>query len=272
MKAATEFLLLRPSALSRPTPSALASRILTSTALIPRPLNLLTPGRSRPFVSNPLLPPVQTLHASSILPYPASALYTLIADIAAYPAFLPYCTSSTITSWSSPHPATHKKYPRSATLAVGFNSYSESFLSNVFCAPDRVVEAVCGNARRTIPEPELEHYKGGAGLQVEGPANEIFESLLTRWTLRPYYYKPPPTKGRAEEDGGEKARNAAEANPGKGEKSPEPEPRTEVDLYIEVKFASSVYAALSQAAAPKVAGMLVEAFEKRAEEVLGGKK
>lgn len=96
--------------------------------------------------------------------------------------------------------------------------------------------------------------------------------MLTRWTLKPFPYKPPPTKGRAEEEGGEKARNAAEANPGKGEESPEAEPRTEVDLYIEVKFASTLYAALSQAAAPKVAGMLVEAFERRAEEVLGRRK
>lgn len=38
---------------------------------------------------------------------------------------------------------------------------------------------------------------------------------------------------------------------------------------IEAQFASAVYAALSQAAAPKVAGMMVEAFERRAREMLG---
>lgn len=42
-----------------------------------------------------------------------------------------------------------------------------------------------------------------------------------------------------------------------------------MNLFIEVRFASAVYSALSQAAAPKVAGMMVEAFEKRAVEVLG---
>ena len=46
-------------------------------------------------------------------------------------------------------------------------------------------------------------------------------------------------------------------------------PRTEVGLVIEVRFASAVYSALSQAAAPKVAGMVIEAFEKRARVVLG---
>ncbi len=38
---------------------------------------------------------------------------------------------------------------------------------------------------------------------------------------------------------------------------------------IEAQFASAVYSALSQAAAPKVAGMMIEAFEKRAKSVLG---
>ena len=47
------------------------------------------------------------------------------------------------------------------------------------------------------------------------------------------------------------------------------EPRTEVSLTIEVRFASAMYSALSQAAAPKVAGMMVEAFERRAREMLG---
>ena len=42
-----------------------------------------------------------------------------------------------------------------------------------------------------------------------------------------------------------------------------------MNLHIEVRFASAVYSALSQAAAPKVAGMMVEAFEARAKEVLG---
>ncbi|MCJ1243862.1 hypothetical protein MMC30_001059 [Trapelia coarctata] len=273
MKASTQLLRPPPSALLRPTPSALTSSILTSS---PSPgskqPNLHSRPSPRPFVSNPLSLPLQTLHASSLLPYTAPSLFALIADIAAYPTFLPYCTSSTITSWSSPHASTGKKYPRSATLAVGFNSYSESFLSQVFCAPDRVVEAVCGNARTTIPEAELQHYKEGAGALADTPRNQIFELLLTRWALRPFPYKPPPTKGRSEEEGGEKARNAAEANPENGEKSPEAEPRTEVDLYIEVKFTSPIYAALSQAAAPKVAGMLVDAFERRAEEVLGRRK
>lgn len=36
-----------------------------------------------------------------------------------------------------------------------------------------------------------------------------------------------------------------------------------------MQFASAVYSALSQAAAPKVAGMMIEAIEKRAAEMFG---
>lgn len=38
---------------------------------------------------------------------------------------------------------------------------------------------------------------------------------------------------------------------------------------IEARFDSAMYSALSQAAAPKVAGMMIGAFEKRARSVLG---
>ena len=42
-----------------------------------------------------------------------------------------------------------------------------------------------------------------------------------------------------------------------------------MSLNIEVKFRNVVYATLSQAAAPKVAGVIVGAFEERARKVLG---
>ncbi|MCJ1412884.1 hypothetical protein MMC19_006984 [Ptychographa xylographoides] len=263
MKATTQLLLLRPSSytsLSRPVLSSISSNI----ALIRNPL---LPSKShktqRQFATNPFSPSPQTLHATKTLPYEAADLYALIADIAAYPSFLPYCTSSTITSWSSPHPDTGKKYPRSASLAVGFQSYTESFHSHVFCAPDNIVEAVCGDARTSISKSQLPHYptqdaKGeqpaSYSAELEKQANPIFTSLLTRWSLRSFPYKPPPPSGKSPQEGNATA-------PSK--------PRTEVDLHIEVQFANAVYSALSQAAAPKVAGMMVEAFERRAREVLG---
>lgn len=82
----------------------------------------------------------------------------------------------------------------------------------------------------------------------------MFESLVARWTLSEYPYKPPPPGG---------------ATPQEGEAGAPSRPRTEVGLKIEVRFANAMFAALSKAAAPTVAGMLVEAFEERARVVLG---
>ncbi len=117
---------------------------------------------------------------------------------------------------------------------------------------------MAGDAAPTIPRSQLAHY-------YEDPEHEhdaeksagnrsIFTSLLTRWTFKEFPFKPPPPDGKTPQEG-----NASLPS----------RPRTEVGLVLEVRFASAVYSALSQAAAPKVAGMMIEAFEKRAGVVLG---
>lgn len=122
----------------------------------------------------------------------------------------------------------------------------ERFTSRVHCVPDRIVEAVSGRARCGIPREELGHYSLGRG-RVEGSGEDggtdkegedeggIFERMRTRWELK-------------------------ELATGTG---------TQVRLEVDVCFASQVYAALSQAAGPRVAEIMVGAFEKRAREILG---
>lgn len=227
---------------TRPPPS------LRSAQRIPR----------RTFLSTPLTPETQSLKASRTLSYPASKIFSIISDINAYSTFLPYCSTSTVTSWSSPSSSTSKKYPKEAELQVGWAGYSETFRSKVFCVPDTVVEAVSGAAQTTIPQDDLEHYSSSEAQSNEqgssSGANPMFTSLLTTWTLREFPYKPAP-----------------EGHPSPFQESPSTDPisQTEVGLSIQVQFANPVYAALSKAAAPKVAGTLIEAFVKRAREVLG---
>ncbi|KAH0607661.1 uncharacterized protein H6S33_002695 [Morchella sextelata] len=72
-------------------------------------------------------------------------------------------------------------------------------------------------------------------VRADASQNELFKSLKTRWEIRP----------RGE---------------GKG---------SDVELHIEFAFKNPVYAALSGAVAPKIVNIMVEAFEKRAKEVLG---
>lgn len=253
MKATSRLLLSHPSSALHPK---------SSHFILPRkPITYpSTKTTTRPFISNPLTP-IQTLSASSILPYHAAPIYNLIADIASYPSFLPYCTSSTITSTSSPDPTHHKTWPRTAELRVGWGSYNELFRSSVYCHPYHILEAVAGDAKPTIPRDKLPHYydSPAQNTNTSNPSggqenNPIFTSLLTRWTLYEFPFKPAPPDGRSAQE---------------GSASKPSESRTEVALTIEVRFASAVYSALSQAAAPKVAGMMVEAFERRAREVLG---
>ena len=198
--------------------------------------------------------------ASRILPYHASALFNLIADIPSYPQFIPYCTHATITSSSTKETQSSQTWPRTADLKIGYGPYDELFRSAVYCLPFTVVEAVAGEAETTIPRSQLPHYFDGEGASSQDPAkssgnSSIFSSLLTRWTLREFPFKPAPPDGSTPQEGEANKLSAS--------------PRTEVNLHIEVRFASAVYSALSQAAAPKVAGIMVEAFEKRARGVLG---
>ncbi|VUC34926.1 unnamed protein product, partial [Clonostachys rosea] len=46
-------------------------------------------------------------------------------------------------------------------------------------------------------------------------------------------------------------------------------PRTEVHLSIKYQFVNPLYAAVSAAVSDKVAGMMIEAFEKQARQKLG---
>ncbi|RPB01046.1 hypothetical protein L873DRAFT_1735663, partial [Choiromyces venosus 120613-1] len=74
-------------------------------------------------------------------------------------------------------------------------------------------------------------------VEANGDRNELFERLVTRWAVK---------RGEGEEG-------------------------TLVELFLEFGFRNPLYAAVSSAVAPKVAEIMIQAFEKRAGEVLGGK-
>lgn len=121
-----------------------------------------------------------------------------------------------------------------------------------------MLEAVAGDAETTIPKSKLAHYYEDPDHEYDAEKSagnrSIFTSLLTRWMFKEFPFKPAPPDGKSPQEGSASAPSS---------------PRTEVNLILEVRFSSAVYSALSQAAAPKVAGMMIEAFEKRAAVVLG---
>lgn len=77
----------------------------------------------------------------------------------------------------------------------------------------------------------------------------------------PYPYKPPPADAI---DASTYHKNVERSGDVK------PQEKTQVHLDIEFAFANPLYAALSKAAAPKVAEKMIEAFEKRVRVVMEG--
>jgi coenzyme Q-binding protein COQ10 len=188
----------------------------------------------------------QSLSATRILPYHSSSLYTLIADVDSYSSFLPYCVESKVNKWSEPD-CNGKRWPAEADLKVGWGGFEEKFTSRLFCVPGSVVEALGGEAMTTLPQSDLSHHS--ATFDAPAVANSIFQSISTRWTVKPYHYQP-----------------SSRSQMGKTPLSPRD--RTEVHLTIDFQFSNPIYAALSKAVAPKVAAIMIEAFEVRARKLL----
>jgi coenzyme Q-binding protein COQ10 len=88
------------------------------------------------------------------LPYSPEQMYALVADVASYPQFLPWCVGATILEQSSEH--------IEAELIVGNGLLREAFTSHVTLAPHHTIEArytegpfrYLHNQWKFSPEPE----------------------------------------------------------------------------------------------------------------------
>ncbi|OBT83863.1 hypothetical protein VE02_06142 [Pseudogymnoascus sp. 03VT05] len=180
-----------------------------------------------------------SLKETRILPYESSSLYTLIADVDRYSSFIPYCQESRVTKWSEPD-TKGKRWPEQADLKVGWGGFEETFTSKLNCVSDTIVEALGGDA---VPAVSRQHSLGHLS-RIESPAipNNIFKRLSTRWTVKPL--------------------SEQSATPGVARVL------TEVNLAIEFQFSNPLYGSLSKAVAPKLAEVMIEAFEKRAKLLL----
>ncbi|KAK0719943.1 dehydrase and lipid transport-domain-containing protein [Lasiosphaeris hirsuta] len=234
--------LLNPPSTTTPRPPLLPSRQPLPSARRP-----LTSFLAFLLPTDPNHPaPPQTLRARRILPYPPAQLYTIIADIDSYRAFLPHCTASRVTVWTAPS-AQGGRQPALAELTVGWGPFTQSYTSRVYCVPGSIVEAVSGAAHTTIPLNTLAQHgydvaktpasRGGDG----GMPSGVFESLVTRWTV--------------------KAVPAGRSRSGSVDATGE---WTEVSLSVQFRFANPALGyAVGQMADDKVEEV-VQAFEDRA--------
>lgn len=140
-----------------------------------------------------------------------------------YSQFLPFLTASTVT-----HRDPETGYPTRAFLTVGYGPLSETFTSRVDCDRNRwIVEA------RSGAKFGIDSKDGQAGGNFPGANEGIFEYLSTKWELTPMENDPV---GRS---------------------------MTKVDLEIRFEFRNQLHAAMMSAVEGQMAGIMIEAFEKR---------
>jgi coenzyme Q-binding protein COQ10 len=153
--------------------------------------------------------------------------------VASYSSFLPYCHSSSVTRWSSPDPHYQRKWPSEAHLVVGFSNFTETFTSRVFCVPGRIVESIGGSTETELSRQEIAHHLEDGDVGAKGAASGLMTHLKSRWSIE-----------------------------ARGKDS------TQVTLALEFAFANPLYTALSAGAAPKVADIMIKAFEERVRSLL----
>ncbi|KAK8202903.1 dehydrase and lipid transport-domain-containing protein [Phyllosticta capitalensis] len=210
----------------------------------PQARRTFLPDLPNPFGASSSSATLQTYSATRTLPYAPGPIYSIIADVSSYSSFLPFCSASTVTKWSAPDAVLKKQWPHHATLVVGWQGISESFQSRVYCVPERIVEAVSGSSKTELPKEQIAHHllpeeAEDAAAKAKSSAQEdarLLKSLNTRWTVTPL------------------------ADAGN---------QTQVTLSIEFAFANPLYSAMSAAVTPKVAGLMIEAFEQRVAKLLG---
>jgi len=207
------------------------------------------------------------LTASRTLNFPAIRIFDIIADINSYPKFLPYCQSAKVTSYSAEDAHYKRKWPHQAVLKIGYGDrIQESYTSRVYCVPPvseagragmGYVEAISGDAKTQLQQDHIEHHveaqKKPGGESGGSVSDSPMEYLRTRWTVRAYPFKPSPEhkEGQKSEDG-----------------SMEATERCDVTLNIQYKFKNPAYDLMSKAVAPKMADTMIEAFEKRVQQLL----
>ncbi|WAH58108.1 type II toxin-antitoxin system RatA family toxin [Pseudomonas silvicola] len=72
------------------------------------------------------------IQRSALLPYPAQALYDLVNDVASYPKFLPWCSSSTVLEETD--------VLMRASLEVAKGGLSQKFVTRNVLVPGNTIE------------------------------------------------------------------------------------------------------------------------------------
>ncbi|KIM90755.1 hypothetical protein PILCRDRAFT_58648 [Piloderma croceum F 1598] len=180
----------------------------------------------------------QTYHERKIFPYQAQQLYNVVADVASYPSFLPFCTGSRIISKTRHGNSSSSPESMDAELTVGFLSLKESYVSRVTCKPFASVEAVASSS------------------------TPLFKTLSTTWRFQPASPNSPhASAGHIPFPKNLPAFERPATSVG--------DTSTLVTLDLAFAFSNPVHATVSAAFFGQVSKLMVKAFEERCMKVYG---
>ncbi|KHJ36316.1 putative cyclase dehydrase family protein [Erysiphe necator] len=185
----------------------------------------------------------QSYSAKRILPYESTRLYELISDIDSYSSFVPFCKHSKVTKQYSPD-NDGIRWPAEADLTIGWMTLEESFTSRIYCEPGSVVEALSGEAETSLKNNKL--LLRSPNIHSPEKSASVFQFLRTKWTVTPFQKSVTTTTSQ----------EVIQHNNIKDQ--------TQVNLDIEFKFTNPIYASMSESFTPKIVGIMIEAFQKRA--------
>ncbi|TFY60504.1 hypothetical protein EVG20_g7389 [Dentipellis fragilis] len=211
--------------------------------------------------------PTQTYHERKILPYTRSELYHVVADVASYPEFIPYCSGSRILKSTGPIPSSlppkRLAADRSsavvppglvmdAELSVSFLSFRESYTSKVICFP------------RALPLPSVRQADASS-------STPLFDTLKTLWRFQPASPQSPHPTARDppvfDHDSASAALRSAGCATAQG--AADSNGPTLLTLELSYAFANPLYAAVSSAFFGQISKQMIQAFEERCLAIYG---
>ncbi|GJJ07044.1 hypothetical protein Clacol_001242 [Clathrus columnatus] len=170
-------------------------------------------------------------HERKILPYAQEQMYNVVADVESYKHFLPYCSQSRVLSKTVTNDEGDGVIKLQGELTVAFMGIEETYISDVKCRPNELVQAVASTG------------------------TPLFKSLMTTWSFQPASVTSPHPTANITETLQKKPHTTSALTSTHGP--------TLVTFDLEFAFANPLYAHLSSKFSSKVAKLMIDAFERR---------
>jgi ribosome-associated toxin RatA of RatAB toxin-antitoxin module len=123
-----------------------------------------------------------TIQKSALVPYTAEQMYDLVNDIESYPAFLPWCSSASVT--------VHAEDSLTASLSMAAGKIRQSFTTENTMEPGRRINVhlVSGPFRHLHGHWTFEPVDDGRACRISLEMDFEFKSKLLKLTLSKLFH------------------------------------------------------------------------------------